>query len=378
MATRDGSTPFTTRRGCGRLRGDHERLHLDGERPAPLERDRDARAAHGVAGAAEEEARGVGHLGDAVAGHLEASDLVGGAEAVLEGAHESERRLPIALELAHDVDEVLEQARPRDRAVFRDVADEEHGQLPVFRDPDERRRDLAHLARLAGQAVGQRTRHGLHGVDDEQLWAHLVDLAEDRGEIGLGGEVELTVECARAAGPESHLRHRLLGAHVEHPPAGRRHPGGDFEQERGLADARLAREQDRRARDDAAAEHAVELADAARAVCGIFGVDLADRSGRPRRARRDGLQRAHDAGLLGDVDDGAPLLAFGAAPRPLRGGPPAFRASERGDGAGHALSVAAAPDIRRRCCGVAAGGTLNACERTSTSSSSGPARPVSP
>ena len=98
-------------------------------------------------------------------------DLVGRAEAVLEGAHEAQRGLPVALELAHHVDEVLEQAWTRDRAVLRDVADEQHRQLAFLRDADERGGDLAHLARLPGQPVGERARHGLHRVDDEQLGA---------------------------------------------------------------------------------------------------------------------------------------------------------------------------------------------------------------
>ena len=33
IATRDGSTPLTTRRGCGAFVLDHQRLHLDGQRP---------------------------------------------------------------------------------------------------------------------------------------------------------------------------------------------------------------------------------------------------------------------------------------------------------------------------------------------------------
>ena len=58
----------------------------------------------------------------------------------------------------------------------------------------------------------------------------------------------------------------LLGADVEHAHARRPPPRGDLEQERRLADAGLTGQQDRRAGHDAAAEHAVELADAGRPV----------------------------------------------------------------------------------------------------------------
>ena len=120
-----------------------------------FERDRDAGARLGGS-LREEEPRRVGYLGDAVSGHLEAADLVGRPEAVLEGADEAQRRLPVAFEVAHDVDEVLEHPGACDLSVFRDVADDDDRQVAVFRDADQRRRDLAHLARLPGSTVDQR------------------------------------------------------------------------------------------------------------------------------------------------------------------------------------------------------------------------------
>ena len=45
--------------------------------------------------------------------HLEDADLAGGAEAVLEGAHRPEGPLPLALEVQHAVDQVLEGPRAR-------------------------------------------------------------------------------------------------------------------------------------------------------------------------------------------------------------------------------------------------------------------------
>ena len=107
------------------------------------------------------------------------------------GAHEAQGGLAVALELAHDIHEVFEQAGAGDRAVFGDVADEQHRQVAVLGDADEGGCDLAHLRRSAGEAVGERARHGLHRVDDHQLRVDLVDLAEDGGEVGLGGEVQV-------------------------------------------------------------------------------------------------------------------------------------------------------------------------------------------
>ena len=64
---------------------------------------------------------------DAVVGELEAADLVGRPEAVLHRADHAQRRVALALEVQHDVHEVLEQPRPGDRAVLGDVADQDDG-----------------------------------------------------------------------------------------------------------------------------------------------------------------------------------------------------------------------------------------------------------
>jgi hypothetical protein len=48
----------------------------------------------------------------------------------------------------------------------------------------------------------------------------------------------------------------------------------DLEEQRALADAGLAADQHHRAGHDAAAQHAVELADARRHACGLGDVDV--------------------------------------------------------------------------------------------------------
>ena len=96
----------------------------------------------------EEQAGRVGDRFDPFGGEVEAPDLVGRPEAVLEGADEAERGLAVALELADHIHQVLEQAGARDGAVFGDVADEQHGEAAVFGDADEGARHLAHRADL--------------------------------------------------------------------------------------------------------------------------------------------------------------------------------------------------------------------------------------
>ena len=73
----------------------------------------------------EKEARRVRDLGQALLSHLEHADLVGRAEAVLDGAQEAVRVVLLPFEVQHGVHEVLEDARPGDGAVLGHVAHEE-------------------------------------------------------------------------------------------------------------------------------------------------------------------------------------------------------------------------------------------------------------
>ena len=121
-------------------------------------------------------------------------------------------------------------------------------------------------------------RDGLHRVDDEQVGLDRVDVAEDRGQVGLGGEEEVVAQGADAVGPQPHLGGGLLAGDVER--RGRLgEPRGHVEQQGRLADAGLAGQQHHRAGHQAAAEHPVELVDAGRHGPGRLDVDLADRPG---------------------------------------------------------------------------------------------------
>ena len=83
-----------------------------------------------------------------------------------------------------------------------------------------------------------------------------------------------------AIGPEPDLVGRLLAAGVEHRAARRLQPRGRLEQQRGLADARLASDEDHRARHDPAAEHEVELVDPGAPAGERLGGDVTQAVGR--------------------------------------------------------------------------------------------------
>jgi hypothetical protein len=189
------------RGGTGVARRD-ERLHLGDQRAPALEGDGDAGAGDAQVAAGEEQPARVGEPDDADVGQVEAADLVGRAVAVLHRADQPQPGVPVALELDHDVDEVLEDARTGDRAVLGHVADEEDRDAAALGRLDEAGRHLADLADVAGRPLDLSAGDGLHGVDDDEVGLHGLDLAQHRGEVGLGHE-------------EQAGRHRLdpLGAH---------------------------------------------------------------------------------------------------------------------------------------------------------------------
>ena len=115
-----------------------------------------------------------------------------------------------------------------------------------------------------------------------RLGPDLLDVGEHRAEVGLGGEVELVVDAAGAVGAQPDLGGRLLAGDVEGAALVAGGLGGHLEQQRALADAGLAGEQDRGAGHQPAAEHPVELGHPAGAERGLLDRHLADRHGRAR------------------------------------------------------------------------------------------------
>ena len=263
--------------------------------------------------------------------------------------------MAVALELADDVHEVLEDARARDPAVLRHVADEQGGQVGLLGDADQRGRDRAHLRDAARPALDLGGGDGLHGVDDQQGGARSLDVAEDDAELCLVRDEEVRLERADALRAPAHLGRRLLGRHVQDgsaPARGRRARGFGchVQQQRRLADAGLTRQEDHRTGHDPAAEDPVQLAHARRTRRGALDVDLADGQrgtpwggGRRARAPRD---------LTGLVDR-APRPALAALAHPLGGGPAAVGAAVRDLLFRHALTVTrptliCGPRARRR------------------------------
>ena len=64
--------------------------------------------------------------------------------------------MAITLELADDIDQVLEHARTRNTSVLGDMADQEHRNAALLGHGDQCSRDRSHLRHAAGRSLGLR------------------------------------------------------------------------------------------------------------------------------------------------------------------------------------------------------------------------------
>ena len=251
IASRLPSIACATRRGIGARRLDDERLHLDAQRPralrAPARRPNpDAPARRSARNSALGSATGCSPS----ARHLHEPELVGGAEPVLQRAQHPQRVVAVAFERQHGVDDVLEHARPGERAVLGDVA-------------DEQRRDAACPSRAARAAARRRAparpnpaRPASRGRARSGSSRSRARRARSSSTCAstAGSDVSRDEEHARAASvPSRSARSRTCAGdsspHTSRhraPPRG--HRAERLEQQRALAHARLAADERDRAR----------------------------------------------------------------------------------------------------------------------------------
>ncbi|KAG1200079.1 hypothetical protein G6F35_012441 [Rhizopus arrhizus] len=286
-------------------RGIDQRLHLHQQRPGALAGDHHAAAWLVGTAPGQEDRRRIGDLLQALVAHREHAQLVDRAEAVLERAQQAEAAAALTLEVQHRIDHVLQHARASDAAFLGHVADQKHGGAGLLGEAHQPCRALAHLADRAGrggQALGPQ---GLHRIGHDQPRAGPGRMLQDRFNPGLGQRIDAVQRQLQPMRTAGHLGQRLLAGDIQHRQL-RRHLRHRLQQQGRLADARIATHQHHRTFDQAAAQHAVELADAGGdpAVLGLLDilqggdlrrVDLAGPAG-PARGRRLGRRRAlqHD------------------------------------------------------------------------------------
>ena len=228
---------------------------------------------------------------------------------------------PLALEIEHRIDHVLEHLGPGDDALLGDVADENDGEAARLRQADQRLRAAAHLRDRAGRAFEVAHIHGLDRIDDHHLGpgGH-VERGDDIAHVRHRGERDIGAFEAEAPGAQADLVHRLLPRDVGRPGARAGHGRRGLEQECGLADAGVATHQDGRAGHQAAARDPVELRDP-RGAPGCFGRCARERHEARRRtgsrAGRPQLEAARYRARGPLLRDRVPRPASVAAAHPL-------------------------------------------------------------
>ena len=149
-------------------------------------------------------------------GHLEQAELVGRAEAVLDGPQQAQGVVALALERQHGVDDVLEHAGPGERAVLGDVADEH----------DRRRRAAWPRRRAAGRTRGPGRPSP---ATTASRWSAIVWMLSTTTSDGAVRSMASTTPAsvvspashrsgrtaAEPLGPQAHLLGALLGADVQ-------------------------------------------------------------------------------------------------------------------------------------------------------------------
>ena len=119
-------------------------------------------------------------------------------------------------------------------------------------------------------------------IDERRLEAR--DLLENALDAGFGQQIQRRRADAETIAAALDLMLGLLARRVEHRADLAREVRRRLQQQRRLADAGLAAEQHERAGHDAAAEHAIELADAGRQPHGVRSLDLRVQLRASRRA----------------------------------------------------------------------------------------------
>ena len=309
-----GASSACTSTSTGRVPSSPANTALPGDVAAPL---------------GEEQRRRVGDLGQAALGHLEHADLVGGAEAVLHRAQDAELMAAVAFEIQHGVHHVLQHARPGDGALLGDVADQDQGECRAFASRISSKLEARTCATVPG---------ALSIVSSHMVWIESITTsAASPAASRLAAMSRRLIAAASSSGascrPRRRARRRICSIdsspemyRTRRPSRARR--GRRLQQQGRLADARIAADQHRRGRHEAAAQHAVELGDAGGARGGGSArAGETDEGDTPARTALGG-----GTGTRGDrfLDDGVPLAAGFAAAGPLRADGAAALADEAG------------------------------------------------
>ena len=251
--------------------------------------------------------------------HGEHAQLVDGAETVLDGAHQAEAGMGVALEIQHRVDDVFEHAGTGQRALFRHVTHQDDGHARLLGRARQLRRAFAHLRHGTGRRAERVGIHGLDRIDHHHFRLQVGQGAEDFFQLDLGLQFEFLGIDDETLGAQGDLRAGLFTTDIQHALVVR-HVGQRLQQQGRLADAGIAADQHDAAGHHAAAQHAVEFFDARAEAGHVDGIDIVKRQ-HGRRLRQRHVLRVRIAVVAARFGQGfhhgVPLVARGALPHPF-------------------------------------------------------------
>ncbi len=159
--------PLHASAGLSRLGGDSEGLYLDDQGTPSVEcREQDAPGRRAVTVARQDGAR-ITHRLETPIRHFEHADLIHRTESILHAPEETKIPVWIAVQREDNIDHVLEALGSCDRAVLRDVANEQDRHGASFRRSDQPSRRLTDRSHAPGTAVSAVAGNGLDRIDND-------------------------------------------------------------------------------------------------------------------------------------------------------------------------------------------------------------------
>ena len=136
-------------------------------RPCSLQRRKHRRARDLLGPVGQEQGAWIANLRQPLFNHRKDADFVGPAKSIFGGAQDTILVAAFALERQYCVDHMFQHARPSDRTVLRNMANEHQCRTAFFGKTNEFLRRRTHLADCAGRSFNQVAVHRLNGIDDQ-------------------------------------------------------------------------------------------------------------------------------------------------------------------------------------------------------------------
>ena len=227
----------------------------------------------------------------------------------------------LAFEIENRVDQMLDRLWSCDLPIFGDMTDEQKRRAARLGVAHEIERRRAHLRDGAGCGFERRRPDRLDGIDGDDAGRFAaVERGENVLDTGRRAQRHRRLADAHARRAEAHLRHRLFAGDVDRMAARCRVGRQRLQDQRRFADTRIAAHEQRRARHESAARHAIEFGNAGDAARRrfVFGFQVFKREGTSARGPAATCASGKPRTFFGDRIPAAAGLAL-AGPFGVRG-----------------------------------------------------------